>query len=367
MALSERETEILDAFDDRSGPIVEKARDQFLIHGLPTRRTEAWKYSDLRAAVHRLDATVMADWHRIDTTGPEPDGGEASPDSELFAARWAAAMEPVANVYVVGSGETRNIEIDVDGYAGAGHGTIIVRVAKGGVCRFQERYLSEADTLTNRIVHFDLAEGASLDRVVLQAKSEGAVILATAFVKVAPGATFRQFTALEGGALVRMETHVEHGGIGAEVRMDGVYLLKGSRHADLTSVVRHSGLDGVTSQLAKGVVHDQARGVFQGKIVVERGADGTDARMGHHALILGERAEVNAKPELEIYADDVSCAHGNTVGALDENALFYLQSRGLPRPEAQALLTEAFLMEVVERIEHEQAREVVRQWLTDRL
>ena len=139
------------------------------------------------------------------------------------------------------------------------------------------------------------------------------------------------------------------------------------RHADLTSIVRHGGLNGLTSQLTKGVVRDTARGVFQGKIVVERGADGTDARMGHHALILGERAEANAKPELEIYADDVQCAHGNTVGNLDESALFYMEQRGIPADEARALLTQAFLIEVVDRIAHEGAREGVRSWLTARL
>ena len=125
--------------------------------------------------------------------------------------------------------------------------------------------------------------------------------------------------------------------------------------------------DGATSQLTKGVVRDTARGVFQGKIVVERGADGTDARMGHHALIASERAEIDAKPELIIYADDVQCAHGNTVGNLDQAALFYLQQRGIPLDEARALLTEAFLVEVVDRIAHEGARGVVRAWLAERL
>jgi Fe-S cluster assembly protein SufD len=114
-------------------------------------------------------------------------------------------------------------------------------------------------------------------------------------------------------------------------------------------------------------VRDQARGVFQGRIVVEEGADRTDARMGHHALILSERAEVDAKPELLIYADDVSCAHGNTVGALDEDALFYAQQRGVPEADARAMLTEAFVGEVVDRIEHEGAREIARAWVAKRL
>ena len=116
-----------------------------------------------------------------------------------------------------------------------------------------------------------------------------------------------------------------------------------------------------------GVVRDQARGVFQGRIVVSEGADRTDARMGHHALILSDRAEVDAKPELLIYADDVACAHGNTVGALDEDALFYARQRGMNEDTAKALLTEAFVGEVVDRIEHEGAREIARAWVAQRL
>jgi Fe-S cluster assembly protein SufD len=126
-------------------------------------------------------------------------------------------------------------------------------------------------------------------------------------------------------------------------------------------------VDGTTAQLTKGVVRDQARGVFQGRIVVTEGADRTDARMGHHALILSDRAEVDAKPELLIHADDVSCAHGATVGALDEDALFYARQRGIPEAEARALLTEAFIGEVVDRIAHDGARDIVRAWAAERL
>jgi Fe-S cluster assembly protein SufD len=100
--------------------------------------------------------------------------------------------------------------------------------------------------------------------------------------------------------------------------------------------------------------------VFQGLIEVARGADGADARMGHHALVVGERAEVDAKPELQIYADDVACTHGNSIGALDEEALFYARQRGIPEAQARALLTEAFVIQVVDRIEHPAAREAVR-------
>jgi Fe-S cluster assembly protein SufD len=151
------------------------------------------------------------------------------------------------------------------------------------------------------------------------------------------------------------------------VRLDGVYVLDAQRHADQTTVVTHGGVDGVTSQLTKGVVDGQARGVFQGRIVVQPGADQTDARMGHHALILSDKAEVDAKPELLIFADDVACAHGNTIGALDDEQIFYARQRGIPEAEAKAMLTQAFLGEVVERIEHEGAREIATAWVAARL
>jgi Fe-S cluster assembly protein SufD len=202
---------------------------------------------------------------------------------------------------------------------------------------------------------------------VLADADAGAVIVSRADVEMAAGASFAQTVIASGARRQRLETRLSHPGGGAAARLDGVYVLADQRHADITTVVSHEGMDGATDQLTKGVVRDQARGVFQGRIVVQPGADKTDARMGHHALILSERAEVDAKPELEIFADDVACAHGNTVGALDEDALFYAEQRGIPDAEARALLTEAFLGEVVDRIEHEGAREVVRAWVAQRL
>ena len=216
-------------------------------------------------------------------------------------------------------------------------------------------------------VDIDVASGAEVNRIVLVEEPEDAISIAEAHVRVEAGGVYRQTIVTTGAKLQRIETRITHYAQGAQVQADGLYLLNGARHADLTSVVRHVEHDGATSQLIKGVARGAARGVFQGKIVVERGADGTDARMGHHALIASERAEIDAKPELIIYADDVQCAHGNTVGALDESALFYMQQRGIPADEARALLTQAFLIEVIDRIQHEGAREVAREWLTARL
>jgi Fe-S cluster assembly protein SufD len=171
--------------------------------------------------------------------------------------------------------------------------------------------------------------------------------LSMARVRLAAGAKFTQFVLALGGRLARIETHVSVEGEGAEVTLNGVYLAGAGRHADLTSVIEHQALGGVTRQLIKGVVRKGGRGVFQGKIVVDRAAQKTDARQYHRGILLEDGAEIFAKPELMIHADDVQCAHGNTAGGLDESALFYMRSRGIPEAQARALLIEAFLVEAI--------------------
>jgi Fe-S cluster assembly protein SufD len=223
------------------------------------------------------------------------------------------------------------------------------------------------EALASLDLRIEIAPGASLERIVIVETEAEAVLVSLARVRLGAGARFSQTVVVDGSRRQRTETRVDHPGQDASARLDGIYLLRDRRHADITTVVTHAGMHGTTDQLTKGVVQDQGRGVFQGRIVVQPGADKTDARMGHHALVLSDRAEVDAKPELEIFADDVACAHGNTVGALDEEALFYAEQRGIPDAEARAMLTEAFVGEVIDRIEHEGAREVVRAWVAERL
>jgi Fe-S cluster assembly protein SufD len=216
-------------------------------------------------------------------------------------------------------------------------------------------------------VEIDVAADAEVTRIVLTDEPADAISVAEAEVRLEAGGRYRQTIVATGAKLQRHETRLRHGAEGADARVDGLYLLSGARHSDQTSVIDHVSPNGTTSQLIKGVVRDEARGVFQGKILVQKGADETDARMGHHGLIASDRGEIDVKPELIIYADEVQCAHGATVGTLDESALFYMQQRGISADEARALLTHAFLIEVVDRIEHEGAREVAREWLTARL
>lgn len=272
---------------------------------LPSRRDEAWKYSDLRAAL----------------------SGVAMPPEKPRPVHAWGRLDGVIERLAVAQGRHAVTKVR------AGDEEVVV-----------ERYVS-SEPFSASVREIQVAPGACLTRVVVQA-GDG-VVLNAANVSVGTGASFRQFILAEGAQLARVETHVEIEGEGAEVELNGVYLCDAGRHADLTSVVTHAAPNSKTKQLIKGVARKGGRGVFQGKIVVERQAQKTDARQHHKGMLLEEGAEIFAKPELMIYADDVQCAHGNTAGGIDVNALFYLRSRGVPEAEARALLTEAFLLEAV--------------------
>lgn len=324
---------------------------------LPGRRDEEWRWTDIRGLI-RAVPPISPD---AEVVGDGPFAGEA-----LAIVNGHPATQTIA----VGPGEARTVALRFISQAQgtAHHASVRIDVAAGGSLVLLESYEAQgAGYVSDAALDIRLADGARMERVVLAADEATAVSVSTAEVSLGAAASFSQTVLTDGARRQRLETRVRHPGQGASVRLDGVYLVGAGRHADLTSIVTHAGAEGTTSELVKGAAAGQGRAVFQGRIVVERGADQTDARMGHHALILSDRAEVDAKPELLIFADDVSCAHGNTVGALDDDALFYARQRGIPEAEAKAMLTEAFVGEVVDRIEDEAAREVARAWVAEKL
>ena len=288
-----------------------RARDLIVERGLPTRRDEAWRWSDLRHALSD-DITLPK---------PNPDMDAAFRDKTLYA----PADDIIAEL-AIGFGRERVFKLP------AGQTHTLAEEIDGG------------PTFDPRFLTVEVGEGATLTRVVTQ--TGGGVCVSSARVRVAKGGTFRQFVYAEGAKLARIETHVT-ADEGAHIELNGLYLAHDGRHADLTSTIHHRGRGAETRQLIKGAAFKGSRGVFQGKIVVDQSAQQTDARQHHRGLLLEEGAEIFAKPELMIYADDVQCAHGNTAGGLDESALFYMRSRGIPAPEARAMLIEAFLMETV--------------------
>jgi Fe-S cluster assembly protein SufD len=327
---------------------------------LPSRREEDWRWSDLRGLIRVVPAASPA---YEGVLGDGPFAPVVAEELVIVNGRGPARL-------VVAAGERRTVALRLVAGPNAGaHVTRLeIEVGERADLVLLESYEGDGDDyLADTELTIALAPGARLERIVLAGDSESGVSVSRAEVALDAGTILAQTVLTSGARRQRLETRVAHPGAGAAVRLDGLYLLGGRRHGDITTVVTHEGVDGTTDQLTKGVVDGQARGVFQGRIVVSPGADRTDARMGHHALILSDRAEVDGKPELEIYADEVACAHGNTVGALDEEALFYARQRGLPEAEARAMLMGAFLGEVVDRIEHAGGRDVARAWLASRL
>lgn len=326
------------------------------VTALPSRRDEDWRWTDLRGLIRVLPAPAS----RFD--GEIADGrfaGLADGEIQFVNGR---------HVATTGQGDVMALRFVAASDKASQIASYALVVEPGASLTLLESHEGRAAAYVSDVT-LDIAvgEGASLTRIVLVEDEAEAVNVVTARVELAAGATFNQTVLTSGARRQRIETHVAHPGAHAQVRLDGLYLLNGQRHADQTTVVTHGGVDGVTSQLTKGMVAGQARGVFQGRIIVAEGADQTDARMGHHALILSDKAEIDAKPELLIFADDVSCAHGNTIGALDEEAVFYARQRGIPELEARAMLTQAFVGEVVERIAHAGARDLAATWVAKQL
>ncbi len=182
---------------------------------------------------------------------------------------------------------------------------------------------------------------------VLEDSAEG-VNLSSVKARVGVDGTYESFILSVGGCLSRSEIHVACQAEGAHTNLSGVYIGRADQHMDHTTSIEHLVPYTSSNESYKGVLDDRACGVFQGSVVVSEGADGTDARMSNKTLLLSDGAEIDAKPQLEIYADDVQCAHGFTAGELDEDALFYLRSRGIPDTIARSMLIEGFLIEVID-------------------
>jgi len=193
-----------------------------------------------------------------------------------------------------------------------------------------------------------LDAGAAIGHYRVQSQGAGSVHVNTIRTRIEADARYESFILAEGGDVARDEVQVGLMAAGAYARLDGIYLADGAQVLDNTTTTRHAAPNTTCQETYKGALDGTARAVFQGAIRVEPGADGTDAQMSNKTLLLSDDAEIDTKPQLEIYADEVKCAHGATTGELDAEAMFYLRSRGIPEIEARGILVEGFLDEVTE-------------------
>ena len=371
--------------------------------GLPSRRNEAWHYTDLRAALKsvaplarapdaarlaearaqaeqtpRIGAVrlVLVDGHYIAALSDDlPDGvtapasaASATPAPDAVAAL-NAAFAPAA-LRLAFSADVAPAVLEILHLDGPGAIYSRLDVAIAGKATVFERFEGATEqTQRNAVASVELAEGAWLDWTCLVGDA-AALHLEAPVVRLGRHAEFRNFGLVCGGALVRRQLDVGHSGEGAKIALSGLSLIDGRRHADTTLTVRHDAPRGASREYFRHIVADEGVGVYQGKVIVAQAAQKTDGGMKSQALLLSPTAQMNNKPELEIFADDVVCGHGATVGALDAEQIFYCQARGLPRAQAEAMLLEAFGIEAIERVADETVAGALRErlglWLKGR-
>ncbi len=376
------------------------AAEAFRSAGLPGRRVEAWKYTDLRpvaaaafqepltplgadsawlARVPHLDAPrlVFVDGRYSPELSAAPVamhfesfatrsafGPLAQPDREPLVALNTMLAEDGADLHVAegmdaGLLHLVSLATDSTGTSTAFHPRHRIRLERGARLTLLETSLGEGAYLHNPVTEVEVAEGATLTHVRLQDESEAAFHLATLYARIAEGGTYDSFILNLGGRMVRTEVHAHLTAPGGAAHLNGAQLLAGRQHADFTSVVRHDAPGCSSRQTVKNVLAGRSRGVFQGRIEVARHAQKTDGYQMNQALLLSPDAEVDTKPELEIFADDVKCSHGATVGELDAEQMFYLRSRGIPDAEARSILVRAFLHEALYAVTNDDIRGVL--------
>jgi Fe-S cluster assembly protein SufD len=339
-------------------------------HGVPHRRIEEWKYSDLKAALgERGLGAVMAEW----LVANLPNGVEMFDLSQSNPPAWVMAhvARPTQNVMSAASlalsagGVAFRISRDTKitdplklDFTGPGHVRALLVLEDGASLTLLEG-VGAADF---RNVGFEIVigAGASLEHVRISPAADDTVLVEEVNVRIAANGRYRAHFAGFGSKLSRMELEIALDGAGAGAHLSGVSVLDGKRHSDVTTHVIHRHGDTNSSQLFKHVAGGQARAVYQGKVTVAKGANGSDSIQTAKALLLGESAEADLKPELEIFADDVKCAHGAAVGDLDADSLFYLRARGIPESQARGMLLHAFLEDAVAEIANTDQRELVR-------
>ncbi|MBX9699710.1 MAG: Fe-S cluster assembly protein SufD [Acetobacteraceae bacterium] len=379
------------------------AADAFRAQGLPTRRVEAWKYTDLRPIAEAGFEEPLASVTDAPALPPAHGGG---PRAVFIDGRFRADLSALGGLpFLAGSVAANLAELEgrigavaaadalpmvalnamlfedgllLDVPAGVAGGVLdLLSVASGGARpeAFHPRHLirlgagasltlietctgpdDAGATLHNPVFEIEVAEGATLVHARLNAEGRQGFHLSTVQARVAAGATYDNFTLIAGARLTRNEIHIALEGPKAAAHMNGAQLLAGGQHADTTTFLDHAAPDCASRQTYKTVLAGKSRGVFQGKILVRQAAQKTDGYQMNQALLLSPDAEMNSKPQLEIYADDVKCSHGATVGELDHDQLFYLRSRGIAEAPARSLLIQAFLQEAVEGVTDETAR-----------
>lgn len=260
-------------------------------------------------------------------------------------------------------------DISVDAAAGSEKQIRLkIVLEQGAQLTIHENQMGSGAYWKNMTTDIELGAGAILHHIRVLDDAREALHTNLVYISAARDAVYNGFALNIGAGMCRHDMHAALNGENAEVSFNGLNLLNGDQHGDTTILIEHAAPHCRSNQFYRSLLNDRARCVFQGKVHVHQVAQKTDGYQLSNAILLSDKAEMNVKPELEIYADDVLCSHGSTCGQLDEEPLFYLRSRGLSEMQARLLLIEAFVAEVLDKIDDEglrsQAAQKVDQWLS---
>lgn len=422
------ETTLTEAFDQVSGQLPggsdvaarrQEALGKFAAVGLPHRRIEEWKYTDLRnimkdvqpaaigdetkvtiadvivalGAVGRIDAaprfvmvngryrkelsnlagldaisvTPLSDALTSAAGGPAFIMGGDDRGSNALLALNAAYVTDGAIVDVAAGAKLQAplliVHVRSGNEAKLATARNIIRVGDGAELTIAEIFVmvpgSTKAGQTNSVSEITVGEGARVGHVKMTSDAGAVSHLANWIVTLGKDSTYRGFQYTAGVGLARNQIRATFAGEGAKLDLSGAFLARHGEHVDTTLTVDHAVSHGESRELFKGVLDHHARGIFQGKVIVRPDAQKTDGKQMAQALMLSEDAEFDSKPELEIYADDVVCGHGSTSAAIDEDLLFYLRARGIPLGEARALLIQSFIGEAIDKVEHDELRDAL--------
>jgi Fe-S cluster assembly protein SufD len=248
------------------------------------------------------------------------------------------------------------------------HTRNLIFAERNSRCAIVESYASVGGNsyFTNAVTEVFVAEGARLGHYKLQSESINAFHVGTTEVKQSRDSRYESFSFATGARLSRTNIYTSLTGEGAEAVLNGLYMVDGSQHVDHQTRIEHVAPNCPSHELYKGILDGRSHGVFNGKVYVHPEAQKTDGKQSNNNLLLSDQARVDTKPQLEIFADDVKCTHGATVGRLDDTALFYMRSRGIGPSEAKRLLTYAFAADVLEKIELEPLRDILEAQVLER-
>jgi Fe-S cluster assembly protein SufD len=354
-----------------ANPALAKLRQEafalFAGEGFPSVRKEDWKYTNVAPFVGGQWSVAAGQSQTLSAADLEI-AGRFNIDRNGFAALNLA----FADFTVIRVPRETSIAEPIELHFAADEGTaifphILVIAEAGSKATIVESYASPGKSFTNAGVQVIVEDNANLTHYRVQRDAAEAVNVGTTEVTLRSGSRYDATSINLGGQLSRHDIDLKFTAEAGEAWVDGLYMLNGTQHADTHSVIDHTVPDCTSHQNYKGVLNDRSRGVFNGKVFVRENAHGTDANQSNKNLLLSDTARVDTKPQLEIYNDDVKCAHGATVGQLEEEELFYLLTRGLPDALARNLLTYGFAEEIINKIGIESIKKTLDEAVLHRL